>query len=121
MTDDPLTDEEAKVLLERLRRHFREPVLPVSKYCEALRTWAGAAAQGYDHENRIVSASPGEIQDVFLAIRKSNLLWRLIYLGEPLRTIKCPTHEGRWSGCDGFNRCACSSGHDITGWLPTPP
>lgn len=55
---------------------------------------------------------------------KSCLLDRLIYCGEPLRTRKCPIHEGVWSGvnfganrcphhCEG--RCGCT-----TGWMPEP-
>ena len=55
-----------------------------------------------------------------LSIRKSCLLHRLVYLGEPLRTKKCPEHKGVWSGlapvpcphgCD--TTCGCR-----TGWLP---
>ena len=67
-----------------------------------------------------------------LAIRKSCLLSRLIYVGEPLRTRKCPRHEGRWSGipwpgakCTHGPDCKCASGCECiapcgcaTGWLP---
>lgn len=58
-----------------------------------------------------------------IPIAKSNLLHRLIYIGEPLRTKKCPEHQGRWSGCDwNFDEdkpvCECTSGLNITGWLP---
>jgi hypothetical protein len=55
-----------------------------------------------------------------LAISKSNLLWRLIYEGQPLREVKCPVHNGRWSGCvwEPARWCECMDGSDITGWLP---
>lgn len=67
-----------------------------------------------------------------LAVRKSCLLSRLIYVGEPLRTRKCPRHEGRWSGipwpgakCTHGPDCKCASGCECiapcgcaTGWLP---
>jgi hypothetical protein len=59
-----------------------------------------------------------------IAIRKSNLLYRLIYLGERLRTEPCPEHKGRWSGYGWGRICACQDyehggyGPDLTGWLP---
>lgn len=57
------------------------------------------------------------IRQVRMAIHKSSLLYRMLYCGQPLRTKKCPVHEGRWSGIPGFNdgdMCAC----ELTGWLP---
>lgn len=38
----PLTDEQANAMLAALSRHFRQPVMPVNRYCEALRTWQTA-------------------------------------------------------------------------------
>lgn len=55
-----------------------------------------------------------------ITIEHSCLLYRMVYLGESLRTEVCPLHKGRWSGirftacphgCD--STCGCS-----TGWLP---
>lgn len=56
-----------------------------------------------------------------ITIEHSCLLYRMVYLGEPIRTEACPLHKGRWSGirftspcphgCD--TACGC-----VTGWLP---
>jgi hypothetical protein len=57
-----------------------------------------------------------------LSISKSNLLWRLMYGGEEIRTRPCPIHKGKWSGCNLAEDTACKglcmSGHNVTGWLP---
>jgi hypothetical protein len=66
-----------------------------------------------------------------LRIRKSNLLYRLLYRREQLRTVACPAHKGHWAGYDSqfegerdYAVCECQyleSGHwalDVTGWLP---
>ena len=57
-----------------------------------------------------------------MQIGKSCLLSRLVYIGEPLRTEKCPIHKGVWSGIQieacphGCNAASCGC---TTGWLPT--
>ena len=62
---------------------------------------------------------------VLMQVGKSNLLWRLIYGGQTLRTTPCPTHKGVWSGCvwpkDAKDACACMDGSNVTGWLPNAP
>ena len=100
-----LSDEEANELLRKLREHFHEPVLPLSRVCSALTTWSEASG---DHLP-------------LTAIRKSNLLFRMLFLGEPLRTTPCPTHKGKWSGCKELGTCDCQCGWDVTGWLPNEP
>lgn len=55
-----------------------------------------------------------EIDHVYLMIQKSNLLARVLYGGQPVRTEMCPEHKGKWSGID-----CCPHGCDETGWLPT--
>ena len=74
----------------------------------------------HDYEQR----SEG-VDFVFLQIRKSNLLHRLIYMGESLRKEPCPVHQGKWSGCKWEDdNCACQGlqrggfASDVTGWLP---
>ena len=34
------TEEQVEAMLKQLSRHFREPVMPMNRYCEGLQTWA---------------------------------------------------------------------------------
>jgi hypothetical protein len=56
------------------------------------------------------------------AIGKSSFLDRAIYVREPLRTVKCPKHDGHWSGVemprDWPYSNHCYHGCELTGWLP---
>lgn len=116
---EPLTDEQVDEMLARLTNHFGCPVRPVNKYCEALSEWA--------HQIRKINEEAGENSDkqgrryyqhlrkIMMDIRKSNLLWRLIYADEKLRTEPCPIHKGKWGGCS-FEGCIYGCGE--TGWLP---
>ncbi len=96
-----------------------DPILPVGKYCEALRTWARLATKAVRNTSGDTIITE-EIHDrVMIGITKSCLLKRLIYMGEELRTRQCPIHLGKWSGCyvdrcpAGCDTCGCASG-----WLP---
>lgn len=58
---------------------------------------------------------------VITDLRKSALLWRLLYRGEKVRTVKCSVHRGRldmdnWLGWLSKDEkpCPCNG----TGWLP---
>lgn len=107
---EKLTDEEAAAMLARLSEHFREPVMPVGRYCNALQTWSDrmiARFGGYE------SREAGMLNWVALQIRKSCLLARMIYGGEDLRTRECPDHKGQWSGIG-----VCRHGCEETGWIP---
>lgn len=121
-----MTDDEAEAMLEQLSRHFNQPVQPIGRYCAALRVWESAlhdqATRTGDANDRKFAES---VNHVFLQISKSNLLHRLIYQGESLRTEPCPVHKGRWSGCVwNDDPCPCqatqagSFGINVTGWLP---
>lgn len=118
-----LSDQEVTWMLAQLREHFREPVMPVSRYCEKLRAWALAVEQavkrteGSEREGH--RAMRERIHAVRLDITKSNLLYRLLYLDEELRTEPCPTHKGSWSGCVPPDRACpyCMSGNNVTGWI----
>lgn len=110
-----LNEAYAASLLEQLTHFYREPVMPVSRYCTALETWARAVQQC--HDGRLLELAK-HFDSIALAIRKSNLLFRLIYLGEEIRTVACPVHEGVWSGCKPDGTCKCMSGFNVTGWLP---
>lgn len=181
---DKLTDEQAEGMLKRLTKHFREPVQPVSRYCEKLQTWgrciserAGhlraklfphlyeykhpeheAEQKEYNHakmrstlhdlvpaglsflpqefaasvlatvrrektarEHRIddllgYEEAAHQVERTFLAIHKSNLLARLIYSGEKLRTQRCPEHDGKWSGIE-WSDSRCPHKCQLTGWV----
>lgn len=129
MSEDKLTDEQAEEMLKRLSKHYRSPVMPLSKYCNALRTWANTLERKARAEMQEMKAK-GKLDTLdkerlyrgsdfrfyldsaMLNIRKSNMLYRLLYLGQKLRTEECPTHKGRWG--DIFSGCECGG----TGWLP---
>lgn len=112
-----MTDAEAMDLREKLAAHYGQPVMPVSDYCDALQTWFDIRARG-------LSADAGYEQLRMLTdLRKSALLGRLIYGGEKLREVKCPQHDGRWSGLEfgphgNSPGNVCPHGCGLTGWLP---
>lgn len=121
MMTAPMTDEEAEVLRKKLSAHYNDQVLTVREFCEAMKVWSTAAAQylGAVMENTGTARpyakdaiKPYDASRLFLAADKSSLLGRLFYGREKLRTKKCPTHDGKWSGC--FLECPCEG----TGWLP---
>jgi hypothetical protein len=105
-------------MLDRLARHYGEPVRPVSVYCDAFRAW-GKALQDREEEgtqrDRGLDDARAAMRVLMngIAIGKSSMLGRLIYDGEKLRTEKCPVHKGVWSGIG-----HCEYGCDHTGWLP---
>lgn len=117
---------------EEIDRFLKEmeagvPVMPVTFFCEALKTWAKlygepVLEEKYEGENRARKNLYEQTQYVFLQIMKSNLLARMIYGGEKPREKRCPMHKGRWSGCrlPDETECkgACMSGFNVTGWLP---
>jgi len=107
-TKGVLTDEQVKEMLSQLEAHFDEPVRPVSEYCEALETWSRVVCKKYPAEARVHSS-------IRLSVKKSNLLARLIYDGEKLRTRECPIHKGEWNGQAML--MGCEHKCDGTGWL----
>jgi hypothetical protein len=110
-----MTEEEAQTMLKALREHYNEPVMPVSRYCKKFRDWANVVTEP-DLLGRPI-LTEADISRVQLAITKSNLLWRLIYLDEDIRKEKCPIHKGHWSGIPSLEG-ACPHGCQHTGWLP---
>lgn len=67
-------------------------------------------------------------------IRKSNLLYRLLYIGEEFRRRPCPKHQGRHGSCvfdavlepHGHLQkrprvCECQYEDYLPGWLPNEP
>ena len=112
-----MTEAEALELRAQLEKHYGQRVAPVNEYCDALEAWAPLAVKAGQ-------VTADAVNQVVLAVKKSNLLLRLIYMGEPLRTEQCPKHQGRWSGIpwpSKENRCECmDAGGQLTGWLPVP-
>ena len=115
-----LTDEEAQQMLDHLSEHFNERVAPVSRYCQAF----------YDYMSALRDASKEYGVDAFPVVKhfptirgalsKSNLAARLIYVGEKLRTRKCPVHKGSWSGVLTTATMDCPHGCNLTGWIREP-
>lgn len=101
---------------ERLRVQMRAQSAALDKgvhhVCLSMRKWRDALEESGEFERQVQA-----IDLAFGMISKSSMLDRLIYGCEPLRTEKCPTHKGKWSGLeDGRNDCPHGCG--LTGWLP---
>lgn len=111
-------DEHAEKMLAELAAYFGEPVMPITRYCQALRTWHVAIDAGAARGDKQLQHIAEAASVVRLAVAKSNLLARLLYDGEKWREKPCPVHLGRWSGCTwGDNECEhCMSGANVTGW-----
>lgn len=105
----------ARLWLQALERHYGEPVMPISRYCDALGIWADVVSR---NATSALAKAARAFPAIHLAIRKSNLLARLLYDGQQLRSMPCPEHDGRWSGC--FDHCphGCTDNENVTGWLP---
>jgi hypothetical protein len=118
--DKPLSPEEAELLRQKLAAHYRDQVLTVKEFCSIFREWSKVAgvfiAEMLGHRRRLgeseLRPEPFDAEGIFLAASKSDLLGRMIYGREKLRTKPCPTHQGTWSGC--FIDCECGG----CGWLP---
>ena len=115
MKNDPIrSKEEAHELLGRLEQFYGEPVLPLGNFCHAMELWMDCIVKN--------DTAPALIQEVInhgqkyfeslkfmrIDIRKSNLLGRLLYAKEPLRTHMCLIHKGHWNGQAMFLRNATS-------------
>ena len=119
--------------IDRFMKAFQEgsPVLPMPFFCDALTTWSNLFMKppeiplGHEETDRYDIKTRKEfgqdVQRIFIKIRKSNLLWRMLYEGEKPRTKPCPVHKGRWSGCrlpeEMECKGACADGLNVTGWL----
>lgn len=103
-----------------LAKHYGEEVLPVSQVCTKLEQFVQCLIDNesdgpYDEKTGAAVREHGRMAIHYAT--KSNLLFRLLYLGERPRTRKCPKHDGHWSGWANTS-CECQSGLDVTGWLP---
>ena len=91
----PLAAEERELLsaaLGVLPAFLRgDDLRPIDAYCAAFDAYLSGRADRDDP----VGAYCGTLRT---RIRKSCLLDRLLYAGEPLSATPCPLHKGRWSG-----------------------
>jgi len=100
----------------------------VNEFCKAIDEYINAVdkehGESEDWPSKQLHALVQDYRQHQITIRKSNFLYRLLYLGERVRLEKCPTHKGKWSGYGWGRQCACQDyeaggyGPDITGWLP---
>lgn len=120
-----LSDQDALDMLDKLRTHYNQPVIPLGRVCNAIYDWAEALrdlAKRTKADGRTQhqgSAYLDHLSHITMDINKSGLLFRLLYLGDELRTDMCPTHNGHmnismWCGNPAAGNCEC----DGTGWLP---
>lgn len=114
----PLNQEQAEAMLKELSDFYHCPVMPIDQYCKGLTTWQEAIGDAVDRGDEDLKGLNESVGIVFTAIYKSNLLSRLLYLGEELRAVPCPKHKGMWSGWAESGSCECQSGVNVTGWLP---
>lgn len=117
-----MTEAEAQAMLKALSEHYKQPVMPVSRYCAKLEEWYRVFG-----ESLLVDGKPRsegadvlltQMRSLWITVKKSNLLYRLLYLNEDLRQTPCPEHQGKWSG---NHWEPCPHGCQYTGWLPNPP
>lgn len=103
------------------------PLLRLSDVCGILTSWATVFStelpDDSDHKRKERLHFAESWATIQLAISKSNLLARLFFTKESIRAAPCPTHKGRWSGCDftDNNTCPCQTGGNVTGWLSAEP
>lgn len=127
MRNDALISRgEANELQRRLEQFYGQPVLPLDNFCHAIELWMDCIVKNNTdpalHRDAI---KHGHIYFEFLNliridIRKSNLLGRLLYAKEPIRTRICPIHKGHFNAeAMFFEKCPLLC--DGTGWLRVRP
>ena len=89
--------------------------VPIQDLCDKTITWFHQIEK---EKTEPGSAGQSSISGIGIDVMKSDLLGRLIYGQEILRTRPCPVHKGRWSGLAGEWNGGCDKGCDLTGWLP---
>ena len=113
---------EAEQMLLRLEEFYKEPVLPLHHFCRAMELWFECIVKNNsDPELRRHDREQGYgyfkfLNQMGIDIRKSNLLGRLLYEKEPLRTRMCPVHKGHYDG-EAMFFTKCPNSCDGTGWL----
>lgn len=117
-----LSMQEARELLHHLEQFYKEPVLPLGKFCSAMERWMDCIVKN-NTDPTLMQGEAGHgyryfrsLSQMRIDIRKSNLLGRLLYAREPLRTRMCPLHKGHYDGETMFFK-KCPHLCDGTGWL----
>ena len=95
--------------LSVLSKEAAQEVLTIIRRSLTSREERIATLVGYEH-------AAHQVDRTFLAIRKSNLLARLMYSGEKLRETMCPEHKGKWSGIE-WSDSRCPHKCQLTGWV----
>lgn len=49
-----MTDEQAVEMLKELQGHFKEPVLPMSRFCDGMKSWFECIVQNNTNQELIV-------------------------------------------------------------------
>jgi hypothetical protein len=107
-------------MLKLLTEHFQQPVLPMRRFCAAISQWFRCIEElNTDPEEEKQWCQGNEywmhLRKIETDIQKSNLLYRLLYVGEKFRTEKCPAHKGHLTFAqEQVEGCTC----DGTGWVP---
>jgi len=120
-----MSEDEAQALLRRLEEHYRQPVMPLNHFCDAITLWFRCIEENNTDPELSESGYHGRqyykfLRQMEIDIRKSNLLGRLLYAKEKFRTRKCPVHKGHWDG-DAMFFEGCPHKCGGTGWLPERP
>lgn len=129
-----MTDQQAEEMLRQLSEHYHEPVMPLKRFCATMKKWVDCIEQGCNERPEGGRGQPDhqhgqeyvkQLGHILTDIAKSDLLARLFYLGEEPRTVKCPIHNGHWSGIEWHDESTgkgnvCPHGCGLSGWLPNP-
>src|SRR5215216_1892787 len=111
-----MSDEPKEIPLENIQfvtgSFMGERKATVNEYCKALDEYIAAISEEHKEESedwpsKQLKQLADDYRQHFITIRKSNFLYRLLYLGERVRTEKCPEHKGKWSGYGWRRECAC--------------
>ena len=99
-----LSEAEAQEMIARLEEFYKQPVLPLHRFCAAIELWMKCiekrnhepGEEGLPEEHR---SHPyfKHLRQMNIDIRKSNLLGRLLYAKQKFRTRVCPLHKRHWS------------------------
>jgi len=116
------SEAEAEELLLLLQKFYGQPVMPLGRFCKAITTWMQCIVQNNTDPELSKTLLHGSdyytfLNEISTDIEKSNLLGRLLFAREPLRTKKCPIHKGHWNGQAMFFE-PCPEKCGGTGWLP---